>query len=58
MEFHIKRAILNKGQNIDGYTISGLLGQGGYGDVYKVINSEGKKLAMKTEYLNAPKKST
>lgn len=57
MEFHLNRIVLNKGEVIDGYKIACLLGQGGYGDVYKVTNSHGKEFAMKTEYLNSPKKA-
>lgn len=57
MATHKDRILLNKGQEVDGYTIISLLGQGGFGDVYKVVDSDGKEFAMKTEYLNAPKRA-
>lgn len=57
MATHKDRILLRKGQEIDGYTITSLLGQGGFGDVYKVVDSEGNEFAMKTEYLDAPKRA-
>lgn len=57
MEFHRNRIILKKGEDVNGYKIVSLLGQGGYGEVYKVTNSNGQKYAMKTEYFTSPKKT-
>lgn len=57
MATHKDRILLRKGQEIDGYTITSLLGQGGFGDVYKVTDFEGSQFAMKTEYLDAPKRA-
>lgn len=57
MEFHRNRIILKKGEDVNGYKIVSLLGQGGYGEVYKVTNSNGQKYAMKTEYFTSSKKA-
>jgi len=54
---HIERKTLQSGYRIKDYTIISLIGQGGFGDVYKVSNSKGSLFAMKTEYKNATKKA-
>ncbi|EAY01930.1 CK1 family protein kinase [Trichomonas vaginalis G3] len=52
------RIVLDPMTMVDNYQIINLLGQGGYGDVYKAKNlNDGKYYALKTEYLDAPKKA-
>lgn len=51
------RALFFPGKQIDSFTIRKLLGQGGFGDVYLVTNSQENIYAMKTEYRNAPKRA-
>ncbi|KAH0793779.1 CK1 family protein kinase [Histomonas meleagridis] len=51
------RQTLEPQTKVSKYTIISLLGQGGFGDVYQVKDENGKKFAMKTENINAPKKA-
>ena len=58
MSSRADRVILEPNTQIEQYKIITLLGQGGYGDVYKALNmSDGKYYALKTEYVSAPKKA-
>ena len=58
MSSRSNRIVLTNNTRIGNYKIIDLLGQGGYGDVYKVENIiNGKIFALKTEYLNAQKKA-
>ena len=52
-----KREVLQDGTVIDGFVVQGVLGRGGFGDVYRVLDSSGKTFALKTEYLNAEKQA-
>ena len=46
-----KRPVLETGFSVDSFTIVKLLGTGGYGDCYEVVdNSDGTHWAMKVEY--------
>lgn len=49
------RKTFENGTTIDDFTIIGLLGQGGFGDVYKVRDNSGAIYAMKTENMYAAK---
>jgi len=50
----IKRERFERGTSIDAYIIQRLIGQGGYGDIYLVKNSEVRKYyAMKVEHSSA-----
>jgi serine/threonine protein kinase len=51
------RTLLAVGTEIAGYTIVSLLGQGGFGDVYKVTSSSNNNFALKTEYKTARKQA-
>lgn len=52
------RILLDPNTMVDNYQVLCLLGQGGYGDVYKAKNlNDNKFYALKTEYLDAPKKA-
>ena len=58
MSSRADRVILEPNTQINEYKIITLLGQGGYGDVYKALNlADGKYYAFKTEYVSAPKKA-
>lgn len=52
-----QREVLADGFEIDGYTVCGQLGSGGFGDVYLVKNGQGKAFALKTEFLDARKQA-
>ena len=52
-----KREVLQDGTVIDGFVIQGVLGRGGFGDVYRVLDRNQKSFALKTEYLNAEKQA-
>jgi serine/threonine protein kinase len=51
------RATIPIGTDIGGYTLISLLGQGGYGDVYKVRDSSGHCFALKTESKTAGRRA-
>ncbi|OHS94440.1 CK1 family protein kinase [Tritrichomonas foetus] len=57
MATHKDRILFQVGKEIEGYTVKCLLGQGGFGDVYRVIDSSKRSYAMKTEYHDAPKRA-
>ena len=58
MRTRADRIVLQKGTKVADYEIICLLGQGGYGDVYKVQCLRNHEIyALKTEYVTAPKKA-
>jgi serine/threonine protein kinase len=51
------RVIFSAGTVISGYTVVSLLGQGGFGDVYKVSDPSSSFFALKTEFKDARKQA-